>query len=598
MKCELCHERDAEVVLFRRGKEDAKGEEELYVCKKCAEQERAFGTERGIQVTAMEQEEDTPPPTPSAVLPGLDLNTLSKLSPAELFGKLKSTFDAIPESTDATDENGVLKCPGCGNLFGRYHAPDALFPDCDRLAGCPKCYEAFRSSILAAIRDYQGGCTHYLENDEREARRLKTRHALETAVKAAIEAEDYLKAKKLREALRDMAHETDEEPRTQEITPPRDLEKQRTEEDVLETWYIAPKIQFLFARNVKGAVFPAQMNKNARKKLSKQLAQTLVQECDFSYVTEADGTPQGAEAFLGLTPFDAREEGYQLLLATPEFTLCVDGETVQRKCEVWCEVMTMDHLRFSMDCPYQEEDCAELLQCLEKFVASIEKVVPFVKHPQFGYLTANVSWVGTGLRMRTWMRLAGLLYFRELGGLYQAGCFFNVHVEEWDSPPPGDIVKIFSKHSLGKRPVELFREYAKTINKIIEQEKIAKQRLLADLPFALWDILKRVKAVVAASLLMEETEAKDLISDVQLGLSLGVLDVSDFQASNPFLSFTLSDAVFQATHGDRLLPASAFPESVRNDKAQLLAAQRASWMRELLAGFTLSPKFVKYAKEL
>ncbi len=62
MKCELCHERDAEVVLFRRGKEDGKGEEELYVCKKCAEQERAFGTERGIQVTAMEQEEDAPPP--------------------------------------------------------------------------------------------------------------------------------------------------------------------------------------------------------------------------------------------------------------------------------------------------------------------------------------------------------------------------------------------------------------------------------------------------------------------------------------------------------------------------------------------------------
>lgn len=598
MKCELCHEHDAEVVLFRRGKDGGKDKEELYVCKKCAEQENAFGTERGIHVTAMEQSDDTPPPTPSAVLPGMDFETLSKLSPAELFGKLKSAFDGVPESTDNTDENGVLKCPGCGNLFGRYHASDIIFPDCDRLAGCPKCYEAFRSSILPALRDYQGGCTHYLENDEREARRLKTRRALEAALKEAVEAEDYRKAKNLREALSDMGAETGEEPRTKELIPPRELEEQRSPENILETLRIVPRIQFLFARNVQGAVFPTQMNKNARKQLSAQLAQKLIQEGAFRDVTNYEETKRAGEAFFGLTPLDAREEGYRLLVASPKFTLCVDGKTVQRECEVWCEVMTMDHLRFSTVAPYQDEDCDALLQGFEKFVDSIEKIVPFVKHPQFGYLTANVSWVGTGLRMRTWLHLSGLLYYHEFGSLGRAGKLFNTRFDEWEAPPPGDVLEMFSMHSLGKRPIELYREFATFIGKVIEQEKIAKQRLLADSPFALLDIVKRVKAIVSASILMEETEAKDLISDVQLGLSLGVLTVPDSRAEDPFLMFTLGDAVFPFAHKDRLQPASAFPESVRKDNVQLLSAQRASWMRDLLAGLTLSPKFVKYAKEL
>ena len=102
MKCELCHQRNAETVIFR--KQGNAPREELYVCHACAERERAFGVERGIQVAAVDSGEGSAAPEAS-VEPhklSIDLDALG-VPPRELFGKLGEMFGRLSERLEEPD---------------------------------------------------------------------------------------------------------------------------------------------------------------------------------------------------------------------------------------------------------------------------------------------------------------------------------------------------------------------------------------------------------------------------------------------------------------------------------------------------------------
>lgn len=188
MKCELCHRNDAETVLYRTGKKGRR--EELYVCRACAERERAFGQERGVQVAAVEADG----------LPGggdAEGNGPGGIAPQELLGRLGELFGALSQRL-GEEGDGETRCPGCGMTLADFRAQGML--------GCPKCFKAFPKALRALLDETQQ-CHAYRGDALPGQARAETLRDLRRRLDEAVAREDYREAKRLREAIRELTGE-------------------------------------------------------------------------------------------------------------------------------------------------------------------------------------------------------------------------------------------------------------------------------------------------------------------------------------------------------------------------------------------------------
>ncbi len=133
MKCEICHEHDAEVAIHRVV--DG-ADKELYVCQKCA------------QADAVAPDA----PDAKAVKHPKGAPDAAKF----LTGLIKQMIDAGIETASIIENPTSRKlgppCPFCGMTAEDYHRSSRL--------GCAHCYEHFASTLAPIIRDMQPGATH------------------------------------------------------------------------------------------------------------------------------------------------------------------------------------------------------------------------------------------------------------------------------------------------------------------------------------------------------------------------------------------------------------------------------------------------------
>ncbi len=236
MKCELCHANNAETVLYRRNAEGKR--EELYVCHACAERERAFEEERGIQITAMRLNGGAKPAPPEEPRKGADeaedappadeAGEPRMMSAAEFFGEDEEPRKGTDEAEDAppADEAGEPRMMSAAEFFGEDEEPPedpsareflglhAGTPDdaCTRCPGCgatigdirheglfrcPQCLTTFPELTRTLLDDAQQ-CSDYQGDPAPGTERLREIEALERRLAEAIDREDYLEAKRLR----------------------------------------------------------------------------------------------------------------------------------------------------------------------------------------------------------------------------------------------------------------------------------------------------------------------------------------------------------------------------------------------------------------
>ena len=303
-------------------------------------------------------------------------------------------------------------------------------------------------------------------------------------------------------------------------------------------------------------------------------------------LTDDDDLAEMAEVYHGLAPRNERGPGYRLLKATAP-----DGETT-----VWCEVMSANHLTFSVSGDFL--DFEEKATLLRTFVDALAEPLEFVSTRELGYLTAQPTLVGTGLRIRTWMHLGGLAHFGYLRELCNAAEVKGtlVELERPESTPPGSLVILFNRFSLGAPMMEIVRRFKDFLVRVSEQETEARWRMLRDEPFVFLDILTRAKAVLKAATMMSAEEALDLLSDLRLGLTTGAITAKKVNPLDPHWFDDATERVFYRAHGRALRRKHVLPHDVDTFQPWREEALRAVWMRSL-AGFSLSRELVERADE-
>ena len=183
-----------------------------------------------------------------------------------------------------------------------------------------------------------------------------------------------------------------------------------------------------------------------------------------------------------------------------------------------------DHLRLQVIgtglCP------KECLETAERLAALIEAAAPFAYDAELGYLTACPTNVGTGLRASVMLHLPMLTaagsISRMTGYAGSRGCAVRGAYGE-GSQAVGGFYQISNQVTLGASAEALTDGLVEVAAAIIDAEKQTREQVRTQNETALRDRVCRAAGTLRSAYLIESAEAVQCISDVLVGLQMGLL---------------------------------------------------------------------------
>lgn len=184
-----------------------------------------------------------------------------------------------------------------------------------------------------------------------------------------------------------------------------------------------------------------------------------------------------------------------------------------------------DHLRLQCLLPGLQLDAALQEAC--KYDDLLEQELDFAFHEEWGYLTACPTNVGTGLRASVMLHLPGLCLSGQLGRVLSAVTQVGLAVRGLHgegSEMVGNLVQISNQVTLGQSEEEIVSNLHGVTRQIIEQEQQARCLLLNEGGDFIADRVNRAWGLLRHARLLPAGEAIQYLSDVKLGVDLGLLE--------------------------------------------------------------------------
>lgn len=184
-----------------------------------------------------------------------------------------------------------------------------------------------------------------------------------------------------------------------------------------------------------------------------------------------------------------------------------------------------DHLRIQCLFPgFQIQEAWERATTIDDV---FEDHVNYAFDDHRGFLTSCPTNVGTGLRASVMMHLPALVITgqinRILSAVSQVGLTVRGIYGE-GSEAMGNLFQISNQITLGQSEDEIIENLYGVALQIIEHEKAARQSLLDESPLRMTDRVMRSYGILSHAAIIESKEAAQRLSDVRLGVDLGLID--------------------------------------------------------------------------
>lgn len=212
-----------------------------------------------------------------------------------------------------------------------------------------------------------------------------------------------------------------------------------------------------------------------------------------------------------------------------------------------------DHLRLQViRCGLQLDECWEQISGIDD---AIDERIEYAFHPQYGYLTACPTNVGTGVRVSVMLHLPALRLTNEIEKVIHAAKELKLAVRGLygeGTEALGDFFQISNQITLGRSEDQLIEDFrTHVIPKIVEYEQAGRRALLKSRLHALDDKIHRAIGTLQTARLMSSNEAMQLLSHVRMGLHTGRVHSVDLTTLNDLLIQT-QQAHLQKLQGERL----------------------------------------------
>ena len=186
----------------------------------------------------------------------------------------------------------------------------------------------------------------------------------------------------------------------------------------------------------------------------------------------------------------------------------------------------------------------------------LERTLPLAYSDRYGYLTACPTNTGTGMRASVMAHLPGLVMAGKIkdtvDGLIKLGFTVRGHYGE-HSKSQGNLFQISNQLTLGISEDDLINDLKRMLQQLIEQERNIRREIYRRQSLGLEDKIMRSYGILKSARLMTNEEASSLLSDLRLGLSLGLLS-GLHQTDINRLYTAIGPASIQKAHGQAMSP--------------------------------------------
>ena len=157
---------------------------------------------------------------------------------------------------------------------------------------------------------------------------------------------------------------------------------------------------------------------------------------------------------------------------------------------------------------------------------------------KYGYLTSSPSNIGTGLKASAIVYLPALTKTRNTRKIFDAINSFGMNIKASNSDNNQNqsyIYEISNKQTLGITEKEIVKNLKVIIETVMEQERQARKLLTKD-EIELEDEIFRSYGIFTNARKISYDEALSLLSNIKLGVDLGVLDdLTDLKVQKLYL---------------------------------------------------------------
>lgn len=182
-----------------------------------------------------------------------------------------------------------------------------------------------------------------------------------------------------------------------------------------------------------------------------------------------------------------------------------------------------DHLRIQVFGSGLELE--NLMNIAIELDTKLQELLKYAYSEKYGFLTECPTNVGTGLRASVMAHLPALTETKNIGKILEIITSFGMNIRGVygeGSKAQGNMYQISNKQSLGISENEVIKSLKVIIDKVMEQEKLARKYLLKN-AIELEDKVYRSFGVLVNCKKISSEESEQLISDIRLGTDLGII---------------------------------------------------------------------------
>ncbi|NSW92391.1 MAG: protein arginine kinase [Firmicutes bacterium] len=183
-----------------------------------------------------------------------------------------------------------------------------------------------------------------------------------------------------------------------------------------------------------------------------------------------------------------------------------------------------DHLRIQVLFPGMQIDNAWKL--CDKIDDILDKKIEFAYSNVYGYLTCCPTNLGTGIRASVMLHLPALVMTGYIRNILEACGKLNIAVRGMygeHSEAIGNMFQMSNQITLGQTEEEIISSIKNIATQIVEQEKALRNELYRQNTIKFEDKIYRSFGILANARTISTEESLRLISDVRLGIDLGII---------------------------------------------------------------------------
>ncbi|MEH7349297.1 protein arginine kinase [Gottfriedia acidiceleris] len=303
------------------------------------------------------------------------------------------------------------------------------------------------------------------------------------------------------------------------------------------------------ARNFSAYLYPALLSQDKAKEICH-----LVKH----YFEGSTALPNGPFEYIEINKLEPVEK--RVLIEKHLISPNLVQESVHGACilsqdeQISIMINEEDHLRIQALFPGLQ--LREALTQANHIDNYIESQLEYAFDETIGYLTSCPTNVGTGLRASVMMHLPALVITKQFNRLIptinQLGLVVRGIYGE-GSEALGNIFQISNQITLGKSEEEIIEDLTTIVQQLIKHEKSARDALARTSIILLEDRVFRSLGTLKYGRIIETKESAKCLSDVQLGIDLGLIAGLSKNFLHELMILT-QPGILQQYVGDQLTP--------------------------------------------